>query len=422
MKKVIVFGMGGDCKKMLEEQPSILDNVIAFTSNNATEKEMMGKPVIKPSEIKDYPYNAVVIATNNYLLQIFRQCCQELHIPMDKVLSVNEYMKEAIVDGGILPKKIRLDSSTLCQLDCPGCYMRLHEHPAVGDGYLKFSDFKRLLDENTGLAEIELSNNGEPFLNPDMKAILEYAAEKGVSITFRNGTNFNNVSEDVIETLVRTKVKFINFSIDGASQEVYSMYRRGGDFGKVMENIKLVNFYKNKYASECPVLQWQFILMEHNQHQVLEAKHMAEELNMKIYYKLDATRDYEFQDPEFIKEVTGLKYLSEGEVLEKTGKFYNMSCRELFDFPAINFDGKLVGCCRVSAYAEKEFGANVFRDGLRGALSSEEYMRAKKVLLGESAEELPDTTPCGSCYVYKNMKKTGNYLRREDIRVWKGQY
>jgi hypothetical protein len=40
--------------------------------------------------------------------------------------------------------------------------------PTVGSGFLRLSDFQKLLEENQWIAEIELSNYGEIFLNPDL--------------------------------------------------------------------------------------------------------------------------------------------------------------------------------------------------------------------------------------------------------------
>ena len=422
MQNAIIFGIGNDCQELFTSYPNLLERVVAFTADTVNITELFGKPVIKPTEIKSHAFDIIVIASSKYILPIFRQCYKELNNPFDKIISADEFLQDALIEGSVVPAKIRIDACTLCQLDCTGCYMRLHDHPAVGDGYLKFENFKKLVDENPEIKSIELSNNGEPFLNPEMKEILEYAYENNIQITFKNGTNFNTVSDAVIETLVKTKVRFINFSIDGTNQEIYSAYRRNGYFDKVIENIKRLNYFKSKYKSEYPILQWQFILMEHNQHQVLEAKNMAEALNMRIYYKLDCTGPFVPHDPEFIRSVTGLTYLTEQEVLEKTDKLYNLSCRELFDCPAINYDGKLLGCCRVSAYAEQDFDVNVFELGLKGALQSKKYQDAKRAVLGAGDIELCEDNPCGRCYAYRQLKKSGQFLKREDIRIWKENY
>lgn len=66
-------------------------------------------------------------------------------------------------------------------------------------------------------------------------------------------------------------------------------------------------------------------------------------------------------------------------IKEKTGKNYMNLCRQLWEFPVINWDGRLLGCCNVY---NKDFGVNVFDVGLKEALNSTEYANAKQMLLG----------------------------------------
>ena len=81
-----------------------------------------------------------------------------------------------------LPKRIRIEACSLCQLNCPACTVRKLEKQMPKDwlGYLKFNDFKNFID-NYNFKEIELSNNGEIFLNPELDEIIKYAYEKKIS-------------------------------------------------------------------------------------------------------------------------------------------------------------------------------------------------------------------------------------------------
>src|SRR3989304_2758860 len=89
------------------------------------------------------------------------------------------------------PRRLRLEASTACQLRCPSCPTtegRIGE--ALGTGFLAFAHFKRLIDENPWVRDVELSNWGEVFLNPDLLTILEYADRKHVAIRADNGVHF----------------------------------------------------------------------------------------------------------------------------------------------------------------------------------------------------------------------------------------
>ncbi len=74
-----------------------------------------------------------------------------------------------------LPKKLRLEACSLCQLNCPACFVRKNEKKVKQTenfGYLKFSNFKNLIDDNSQIKEIDLSNHGEIFLNPELDRII----------------------------------------------------------------------------------------------------------------------------------------------------------------------------------------------------------------------------------------------------------
>ena len=126
-----------------------------------------------------------------------------------------------------LPKKVRLEACSLCQLDCPECTVRLLEKKAPKDwlGYLKFDDFKKFVDDNDFIKEIELSNNGEIFLNPELDEIIKYAYMKKIKLRAFNGVNLNTVSEKTLENLVKYKFRLLKVSIDGATPETYKIYR-----------------------------------------------------------------------------------------------------------------------------------------------------------------------------------------------------
>ena len=93
------------------------------------------------------------------------------------------------------PAQIRLEASSYCNLRCPSCATTTGyvHNLAVGGGFLRLEDFRKLLDDNPGLDCIELSNFGEIFLNPALSSMLELAHQRGVKLTAENGVNLNKV-------------------------------------------------------------------------------------------------------------------------------------------------------------------------------------------------------------------------------------
>ena len=84
--------------------------------------------------------------------------------------------------------RIRLEAATICQLACPSCPTTQGVIKAqIGAGFLKFDQFRRIVDDNPRISEIELSNWGEIFLNPDIERIIEYAYRRNVALSAWNG-------------------------------------------------------------------------------------------------------------------------------------------------------------------------------------------------------------------------------------------
>jgi len=136
-----------------------------------------------------------------------------------------------------MPRQIRVEASSFCQLRCPSCPTTAGAiHPAIGNGFLRFDNFRRLIDENPSLARVELSNYGEAFLNPHLLDILQYADAKAVAITLSNGVNLNHATDELLEGLVKYHVRDMTCSIDGASAETYRVYRVRGNFDRVIRH------------------------------------------------------------------------------------------------------------------------------------------------------------------------------------------
>lgn len=293
---------------------------------------------------------------------------------------------------------VLLEASTKCQLKCPVCNtgQGINKKNKIGWGDLKFKDFKKFVDENSRIKYIELSRWGEIFLNPDLKKIVKYAYKKEIYLSAIGGVNFNSVSESMLKTLVKYKFRGITISIDGATNKIYQIYRRGGDLNRVLKNIKILNKYKKKYASNLPKLNWQFVIFGHNEHQLPKVKKLAAKLGMDFKPKLNWNSWYSpIKDPEFVKKETGLEVADRKEYKKKFNEEYILPCTQLWNKPLIGWQGSLFGCCGNS----KIVLGNVFKEGFENCLQGEKYLRMKKVLLGK--EKVKEDLPCFNCMIYK---------------------
>ncbi len=320
------------------------------------------------------------------------------------VFAQPQFLTEPYTDKKQLPTKFAIDACTLCQLDCPACPAKDFLNKYNHYGYLKFKDFKKFVDKNT-VTEIELSNNGEIFLNPDLLDIMRYAHKKNIILNASDGVNGNTISDEVLEGLVKYKVNQVCFSISGASQEVYSIYHRGGDFNKVIDNIKKITEYKIRYNSEFPSLAWKYVVFGHNVCDMLKAKQLAKDLGLTFLYSPNFVKDYspiKNKDAAFVAKEIHSGYII--DILGDDDFTADAMCAPMFDAPQISFDGQLLGCCCNFGF----YGGNVFKQSLKDALNSPDFLYAKKMITGQVPDDF--NINCSSCFRYQKMKKTKKWL------------
>lgn len=308
----------------------------------------------------------------------------------------------------IEPRRIRLETSSFCQLRCPSCPTTSgHIHPAIGSGFLKFDDFRELLQSNPELEQVEISNYGEVFLNPHLLRILEFAHQEKVAISIGNGANLNHVEDEVLEGLVKYEVRLITCSIDGATPESYRKYRVRGDFDRVIRNIETINSYKHRHQSALPRLVWQFVVFGHNEHEIPVAREMAEKLGMEFSAKLTWDETFSpIRDVEFVRSQTGWQSTSREEYERQHGeKFASEICRQLWDSPQINWDGKVLGCCR---NFWGDFGGNAFTGGLMNSINNEKMTYARDMLSGRRPAR--DDIPCSTCDIYIARRSRSKFI------------
>jgi MoaA/NifB/PqqE/SkfB family radical SAM enzyme len=307
------------------------------------------------------------------------------------------YLLLGRIEQAFFGRKVRIEVCSKCQLGCPSCATAqgVNRSNAVGWGSLSPRQFENFLEQNRRIRSIEISSWGEIFLNPKLPEILKIAHDHHVAVTARNGVNLNSASEEMLEALVLWKVRFVSVSIDGATNETYSIYRIHGNLERVIRNVDRINHYKELHRAKYPVLQWQYVIFGHNEHEIAAARAMAEGRGMQFapIRNLDPDRS-PLKNPELVQIQTGIpNEPDQAKALAQIGRSF-MFCQQFWDDPQINWDGKLLGCCFNNATG---FG-NVFESGLETALRNPDYAYTRKMLLGSVPPR--NDSPCMACPVF----------------------
>ncbi|MBI3407487.1 MAG: radical SAM protein [Planctomycetes bacterium] len=131
-------------------------------------------------------------------------------------------------------------TGTLCNLACTHCFIRCTPHNR-SFGFLDLGTIRRSLDESVPLGVKEYYfTGGEPFLHPDMPAILELTLRYGPATVLTNGTLFNDeilrrlrAAEDASPYSLEIRV-----SIDGYRRTENDAVRGHGTFDRILCGIR----------------------------------------------------------------------------------------------------------------------------------------------------------------------------------------
>lgn len=280
-----------------------------------------------------------------------------------------------------------------CNLSCPEC--------AIGGKYinrkygmLPFEQFVHIADKIRNHCKyLYLHSWGEPMLNPDILKMIGYAKK----FTRTNiSTNANMLTEESAKILVDSGVTDIIVSIDGVSQECYSIYRRGGDVKRALDALR----WLAKHAGYSPAGSFRswlrtFRLMKSVKTNIIPQfivfKHNEDEMQSFAEYCTGLGLVPSFKSP-YLKANSTLSLGSDSKYHrtifssdEKTRKHNMKKCMDMMDAFTILLDGSIVPCC-YDHNAKVVFG-NIFEQSVEATVASPVYTSFQKSLAMGNAPE-----------------------------------
>ncbi len=274
------------------------------------------------------------------------------------------------------PYEWEIDTTNICQLKCPLC------HTGLGTvnrdkGVMHFDLFKKTVDEIKDYCIwLSLYSWGEPFLNKEIDRYVAYANQSNVATIISSNLN-KPLTPDMAERLIRSGLDVLIVSLDGITQDVYEVYRVGGHLDRVLENITLLTQKKRELGSKTPYIEWQFIVMRQNEHQIEEASQLADQLGVDgiIFKKVDFPHGE--NDPELTKKWIPIS--AEGfrkdQPFSKPYQENGGRCWRLWRSGVVNWDGGYAPCCYLTD-ASDDFG-NVNTNSIKEIWNGEHYVTAR---------------------------------------------
>ncbi len=303
------------------------------------------------------------------------------------------------------PYILYLDPCNYCNLRCPLCPTGINELGRK-QGMMSFECFKRYLDPHIPyLFELNLYNWGEPLMNKDVHRMIAYAQSHNI------GTNMSSnmvlATSDDLDNLIDAGLEHLTVSLDGTDQESYAKYRVRGKFDRVVENMSEIIKRRNARGKKYPFVEWQYIVMKHNQDNVEEAEQMAKKLGVDTIRFIPVGLPIETRNRKALADAWFPTRFEGRQTSEQTPQAFGMGqrsggCFYLYRSLTVNADGGVSPC------------ANVYKDGRDfdkldaekpidiDAVWNNEKFRSARALFSAKNWDSRKRTICDGCDIFQH--------------------
>jgi MoaA/NifB/PqqE/SkfB family radical SAM enzyme len=244
--------------------------------------------------------------------------------------------------------------------------------------------FRKIIDEaGRYLYRIQLYDFGEPFTNKHLLDMIALAADHGIGCQVSSNFSFN-FSNDYYRRIVESGLEHLIVALDGINQQVYSQYRVNGNYEFVEAGLRAVIDWKRRLGRKSPFIEWQFIVFDHNRHQIEAVKEQARKIGVdRLCLKYDARADSNAWD-------------RRDRIKLKTSRLFRLnSCLWLWGALLVNSDGQVSPCCN-AAHDDRIGDLNT--TSIRSLWNSTEIKTLRASVRRGSCEERSGAqVPCVGC-------------------------
>ncbi|OQY72695.1 MAG: radical SAM protein [Ignavibacteriales bacterium UTCHB2] len=242
-----------------------------------------------------------------------------------------------------MPLSYSIEPTNHCNLKCPECPSGLGSltRPL---GLLKLNDFKNWIDQikDKGFY-VQLFFQGEPYINKQLPEMIKYAQDNKVYIAI--STNGHFITEKNIDHILANAPDKLIYSVDGLDEESYQKYRVGGTFKQADEGLRLLIRKRNELKQKRPFVEFQFIVMKQNEHQIEDVKKYCKDVGVnKLVFKTMQISSYKNALKFLPSNPKYRRYKLDNQSFEMKNGMKD-HCFALWRTSVITWDGRVVPCC-----------------------------------------------------------------------------
>ena len=255
-----------------------------------------------------------------------------------------------------------IELTSFCNIECKGCFRVISKHSdqILNREYINLDTIRKRFKREM-FPSIKIINFcgsvDEPTTHPEFHAVCEYFADWGAHINIATNGSTRTVQwwERLAEVLKDTS-HAVTWGIDG-SDELSEVYRQGSNFQKVEQNYRAFNAAGGRS-------NWQFIVFEHNEHQLEAAKQRAVDEGFRNFKTIISHR----------KDTTGGVKSAKTEVIDNVPETPYIECKygkqkRIF----INHMGNVIPCCHLNSKMMEYSVSGIIKDDFETLLERNDY-------------------------------------------------
>ncbi|MFT4752972.1 MAG: radical SAM protein with 4Fe4S-binding SPASM domain [Salibacteraceae bacterium] len=243
-----------------------------------------------------------------------------------------------------MPISMSIEPTTACNLGCPECPsgLKMFSRPT---GNLDPKLFETIIEQvKDTLVYLTFYFQGEPFINKNFLGMVKYASDR--KIFTATSTNAHFINDKIAEEIIHSGLDHLIISMDGTTQEVYEQYRVNGKLAKVIQGTENIIAAKKRLKSATPKVIFQFLVVQHNEHQIDDLYELADQLGVdQVALKTAQVYDYKNGSDLFPTNEKYSRYKKNAQGFFEIKNKLRNHCWRLWHSTVITWDGDLVPCC-----------------------------------------------------------------------------
>lgn len=277
------------------------------------------------------------------------------------------------------PIYLMVEASYKCNLECTMCprqYVKMKREKEL----LNLNLFHKLLDEvGNKIMFLVMWNFGEPFLNPGLFEMVKLAKKYHIIVGI--STNGHLLDKESIHKLLESGLDYLIIALDGASKQTYEEYRKGGDFDKLINNIKMIINMRIAYSKTRPFINLQCLLLRNTVSEMDDIIKLGKTLRVdKVSFKTLGQTNIINKD---------LLPLNDNYVRNKKNVYF---CSRPFLGATILSDGNIVPCC-IDVNSEYIMG-NIEYESFKSIWNNKKFISFRKRIYSD----FKNINICKNCF------------------------